>query len=115
MQTRLLLLLTALLAIGCGTSEEDFAEDLGTRVCKSWNACFPIDRTSGMPWDTYDECLEEEIGRYEDNTAAGQAAGCTFDEEAAEACLKVVRQATCDELMREGLDNCVVWDCPDDA
>jgi hypothetical protein len=94
----------ALLLIGCAPSYEEFAETFPTEACDWVEACTDID--DPLPGETADvyECDDEVLDALE---SLNSDEACTYDAEAAQACLELLETAVCDD------EAALINDCSD--
>ena len=88
---RILPIFGLLLAVGCGYSEEKYADDLTEVLCNKYDEC---DWNELLGYESVDDCLaaadESSDGETDDS--------CDFDGTAAKACVDGMDALTCDEL-----------------
>ena len=89
-----LLLLSSVIATGCGgPSEEEFAEDAAKVVCEKMFECMDQKALDFMGWDDEEACREDMQGDYEPGES-----DCEYDADAANDCLDALEDSSCEDL-----------------
>lgn len=93
------------LLVGCDVEEEDYPQVLADAMCDQMYRCARADYESSYATD--DECEADYLEFIEFIEDAQGVFGREYDVEAGTACVKAVRQSTCDEWDDEAyLDDC---------
>ena len=89
-----LVLLSSLMATGCGLSEDKFLDKASNKYCDLFFDC-EDDLEGELPWNDEGECVEFFKGNTQPK---GEDADCEDDSEAAHDCLAAIDELECDDL-----------------
>ena len=91
-----LLMLSSLIATGCGgPSEDEFAEKAAEVACEKMFECMDQKALDFMGWDDEEACREDMEVDYE---PGGDDADCEYDSKAADDCLDAFEDLSCEDL-----------------
>jgi hypothetical protein len=93
-----LVLLSSLIATGCGLSEDKFLDKASNKYCDLFFDC-EDDLDYELPWNDEGECVEFFKGNTQPK---GEEADCEYDEDAAQDCLSAIDELECNDLDDKG-------------
>jgi hypothetical protein len=109
---RLICLLPVLMC-ACTLSEDHFGDEVADRWCARQKACdedaFFAQWLLGTP-----DCRADVSDQVDDFRYGNGDAACSYDADLAKACVALVEDAACDDLLASNfVDHCAqdVWDC----
>jgi hypothetical protein len=89
-----LLLLSSLIATGCGLDEDKFLDKFANKTCDIYFEC-EDELEYELKWDDKGECVEFFEGITQPQ---GDEADCEYDEDAAHDCLAAIDELECNDL-----------------
>lgn len=98
--------LAALLLPACGLSEEQYQEGQREENCALVLDCADATTLEALGWSTTEDC----VASYNSAQDPIVPEGCSYDSDAAAACLDEWAQLTCDDYPA-GLPICDPWSC----
>lgn len=108
-----LICLLPVLCCACDIAEDRFDDEVAERWCARQKACdedaFFDEWLLGTP-----DCRAAIADQVDDKRYGNGDAACTYSPSAAKACVELVKDATCEDLLTSNfVDHCAqdVWDC----